>query len=149
MKTESIHLGKVQTQDAARAAAITPCKALALPRLLNKYYSDPQFTFTLDRVIWADETDLGTMDYRVASTHQNGKHPPQELPLLKCPHHTPLLLVYNADGYYYPPILVVSRSKTADEKMGKKKARLYNLRDRVGCSHHCDHLQGGLGAGNN
>jgi len=39
--------------------------------------------------------------------------------------------VYNADGYYYPPIIVLSRSKTA-EKMGKKKKpQLYNLRNPV------------------
>lgn len=60
-----------------------------------------------------------------------GLQPPPELPLLKCPHHITLLLVYNADGYYYPPIIVLSRSKTA-EKMGKKKKpQLYNLRNPV------------------
>ena len=58
VKSQSIRKGVVRCQDAARAAAITPRTALALSRLLNRYYSDPRLTWTSERVIWANETDL-------------------------------------------------------------------------------------------
>lgn len=125
--------------DAARAQAETPVKLLSLPRLLNTFYRhewegahllQPDFRFSGDRVLWADETDLPRVLPTLKSVvwHEKGT-PPPHLKNLKCPHHTTLLLVYDANGHYYPPILVLSRTKTSEEKLGKKKPKFFNLRD--------------------
>ena len=84
---------------------------------------------------WGDETPLPQILPTLKSGvwTVNGIKCTPKISSLKCGVHGTWMMVYDDEGIFFPPILCLSRSKTTDEKLGKKSKKkaqnFYNLLD--------------------
>ena len=104
--------------------------------MLNGLYNDPRF---IDQ--WTEGGRVGSGDEtplpQILPTLKSGvwtcdgiKCTPK-ISSLKCGVHGTWMMVIDDEGMYYPPILCLSRSKTADEKLGKKPKKSKNFYDML------------------